>query len=160
MLSAILLCVFRKCCICTHLQTMPGAYMHVWLLCVYCKQNHLSYTHTHALTHTHTHTRTPLRPPHKRVWQLSAGLFIDVLPQREVDGWSEGAQVRKWKKERKQGQRRAVSWLDKWTTWFSPHHSHMQNLIDNWNQKWWMHRIFIICHFVRIKSSCTYYPCL
>uniref|UniRef100_A0AAX7SGI3 Secreted protein n=1 Tax=Astatotilapia calliptera TaxID=8154 RepID=A0AAX7SGI3_ASTCA len=62
-----LLCVFRKCCICTQ-----GVCMHVCLLCVYSKQITLVHAHVHAYMHTHRGKGVALR----------AVLFIDVLPQR------------------------------------------------------------------------------
>lgn len=83
-----LLCVFRKCCICTHIcrQCQVPTCMSDFFVCTANKILSLAA----AAPPTHTHGR---------VWQLSAGLFIDVLPQR--GRWSEGAQARERKKREK-----------------------------------------------------------
>lgn len=91
------LCMFRKCCVCIHV------YRHAQCKVPACRSDFFVYCK--QITPAHTNIRAE-----GRVWQLRVVLFIDVLPQREVDGGGvmEGAGG-KMRMERIEGQRRAVS---------------------------------------------------
>lgn len=83
-------CVCSESAVFAHISADNARCLHACLtsLCVLQTKSSLSLAAAAPPTHTHG-----------RVWQLSAGLFIDVLPQR--GRWSEGAQARERKKREK-----------------------------------------------------------